>query len=116
MRIQIDTALYALDCAIKDLARQEETEYRARYYGECKGKLACLVILGVVNYAERHEWKVKILEAHLQAIAQCEAAGEVVAEGIKLREAFWLKHHQEKVRDLAVVLSCFEQHGKEGEA
>lgn len=90
-----DTALWTIDCSIKDLARQEESEFRARYYGECKGKLACLVMLGVVNDAERDEWMAKILVAHQQAIAQCEEAGEVISENIKRREAFWLKHYQE---------------------
>lgn len=67
-------ALWELDSSIKDLARQSEVEYRARYYAGAVGFLRGLHMMRVVDAEERNRWKVKILEAHLQAIAQCEAA------------------------------------------
>ncbi|MOA14530.1 hypothetical protein D3C78_1346360 [compost metagenome] len=85
-------ALWELESSIKDLARQSEVEYRARYYAGAVGFLRGLHMMRVVDAEERNRWKVKILEAHLQAIAQCEAAGEVVPEEIKRREAFELEN------------------------
>ncbi|WPP47730.1 hypothetical protein [Pseudomonas sp. AN-1] len=85
-------ALWELESSIKDLARQVEGEYRARYYAGAVGFLRALHMMRVVDAEERNRWKVKILEAHLQAIAQCEAAGEVVPEEIKRREAFKLEN------------------------
>jgi hypothetical protein len=82
--------LWELDSSIQDLARQCEGEYRARYYAGAVGFLRGLHMMQVVGAEERNRWKLKILEAHLQAIAQCEAAGEVVSEEIKRREAFQL--------------------------
>lgn len=83
--------LAELDSAIKDLSRQEAGEYRARYLGEALGFLRALSLLDAVDLADMYRWKARIVETHLQAIAQCEAAGEVVPEDIKRREAFRLE-------------------------
>jgi hypothetical protein len=101
-------ALWELESSIKDLARQIEGEYRARYYAGAVGFLRALHMMRVVDAEERNRWKVKILEAHLQAIAQCEAAGEVVPEEIKRREAFEL----ENLRRIERVTEALQ--GKEG--
>lgn len=103
-------ALWELESSIKDLARQVEGEYRARYYAAAVGFLRALHMMRVVDAEERNHWKVKILEAHLQAIAQCEAAGEVVPEEIKRREAFEL----ENLRRIERVTEALQ--GKEDEA
>lgn len=100
-------ALWELESSIKDLARQSEGEYRARYYAGAVGFLRGLHMMRVVDAEERNRWKVKILEAHLQAIAQCEAAGDVVPEEIKRREAFEL----ENLRRMELVTEALQ--GKE---
>lgn len=103
-------ALWELESSIKDLARQVEGEYRARYYAGAVGFLRALHMMRVVDAEERNRWKVKILEARLQAIAQCEAAGEVVPEEVKRREAFEL----ENLRRIERVTEALQ--GKEDEA
>lgn len=90
-----DDAIWELESTIKDLARQKSTEYRARYLGECKGILRCIGMLGLWSDAGLTSWRVKILEAHLKAIENSEAAGVPVPEEIKARELFWLAIHRQ---------------------
>lgn len=80
--------LWELDSTIKDLARQCTTEFRGRYFGECRGILRTLDLIGMVTAAEAAELKVKIDAAHQQAIAQCEAAGEPLDPVVSRKEAF----------------------------
>ncbi|KJS27875.1 MAG: hypothetical protein VR76_08430 [Pseudomonas sp. BRH_c35] len=80
--------LWELDSTIKDLARQNSTEFRGRYFGESRGILRTLYLLGMVDEVEHAELKVKIDAAHQQAIAQCEAAGESLDPVVAQKEAF----------------------------
>lgn len=71
-----DGLLWELDSTIKDLARQETTEYRCRYFGEAKGMLKSLCLLRIVDDAEAAQLRLKLTQAHDQAIKQCLAAGQ----------------------------------------
>lgn len=79
--------LCELDSTIKDLARQDSTEYRGRYFGESRGILRTLGLLGMLDDVEHAELKVKIDTAHQQAIAECEAAGEPLDPVVAGKEA-----------------------------
>ncbi|WP_073666236.1 hypothetical protein [Pseudomonas aeruginosa] len=94
--------LWELDSTIKDLARQNSTEFRGRYFGECRGILRTLYLLGMVDEVEHAELKVKIDTAHQQAIAQCEAAGETLDPVVAGKEACrWKINESELARHKA---------------
>ena len=80
--------LWELDSTIQDLARQSTTEFRGRYFGQCRGILRTLSLLGIIDEAEHAELKVKIDTAHLHATEKCEAAGEPMGREMVTKEAF----------------------------
>ncbi|WP_040107383.1 hypothetical protein [Azotobacter chroococcum] len=73
-----DGLLWELDGVTKDLARQETTEHRCRYFGEAKGMIKTLCLLRILDDAEAARLRLKVWEAHDQAIKKCLAAGHQI--------------------------------------
>lgn len=86
-----DGMLSILAANLGDLARQNTTEFRARYYGDCKGILKTLIMIGWLDPAEGEQWRADILSAHLQAIQQCNDDGQSVDSAVMAREQFQLE-------------------------
>ena len=86
-----DGVLWQLDASLKDLARQETTEYRGRYYGECTAILKTLRMIGWIDSAEDGQWYADILAAHQLAIGRCQAAGLAVEQSVIDQEAYRLR-------------------------
>lgn len=92
-----DQLFYELESTISDLERQNTTEYRGRYYGECRALRKALFVIGWIDEAESARIHLRILQAHQKALQQCVDAGETIAEDELRRETFRL---QQAERDL----------------
>lgn len=92
-----DQLFYELESTISDLERQNSTEYRGRYYGECRALRKALFVIGWIDEAESARIHLRVLQAHQKALQQCIDAGESIAEDELRRETFRL---QQAERDL----------------
>lgn len=92
-----DQLFYELESTINDLERQNTTEYRGRYYGECRALRKALFVIGWIDEAESARIHLRILQAHQKALQQCVEAGDSIAEDELRRETFRL---QQAERDL----------------
>lgn len=60
-----------LDDNIRNLARQNDPEFRGQYYGECRGLLKVLRIGEMLDEPRRDQWSADIFFASLKAADQC---------------------------------------------
>ena len=70
---------------IRDLSRQDTPEFRAEFYGECRGLLKALRLGDLLDETQREQWNADIYRASLQAAEQCAEAGRP-AEPVALRK------------------------------
>lgn len=56
---------------IRNLARQNDPEFRGQYYGECRGLLKVLRIGEMLDELRRDQWSADIFFASLKAADQC---------------------------------------------
>ncbi len=75
----------------KDLARQDTTEHRCRYYGEARGMIKTLQLLRLIDSSEAQALKLKAWKAHDQAINQCLEAGEPIDAHVLTRHKFQVR-------------------------
>ena len=67
---------------IRDLARQDSTEYRAQFFGECMGLVKAVFLLGLISEHELNQWRADILAAHKKALESCAMADEEAGEKV----------------------------------
>lgn len=90
-RPDVPTLLAELAGTIRDLERQVSNEYRAKFYGECRGILKALFMAQLINDTEREQWAADIYRANLQAVDQCTAAGSLADADEIRRQVHQLK-------------------------
>lgn len=90
--LSLDTILWNLSNAVRDVERQESNEYRARYHGECRAFVSTLRIAGLISDTEAAQWRADILKASLASAEKCAAAGDPGDEMQLSRERFQLEN------------------------
>ncbi|EMJ4585576.1 hypothetical protein ROT11_006683 [Pseudomonas aeruginosa] len=88
--------VWQLEQTIKDLQRQETTEFRSRYFGECLAMHKTLAMIGWLDAAETDSLYLQIVKAHEKAIGQCLDAGETVSPEVFQKESYRRQQAEER--------------------
>lgn len=87
-----DALIWQLSNTVRDLERQIQNEFRAKYFGECRALLKAMRILELLPERELDQWSADIYRACLQSAGQCAEAGDLPNQTELRRHEFQLLH------------------------